>query len=104
MRAQLSHDYGKIAPYKDVHEFSNSVLIDSEVETRWCSRLKAILLADTISTIIMAFNIWGLIHVAIQGIKKPAPLTQTRIFAETVNQPSSQRRLASNQNIYRNQM
>lgn len=68
MRVQLPHNYGNIAPYEDVHEFGNSVLIDSEVETRWCSRLKASSLADTISTMIMSFNIWGLIHVAIQGI------------------------------------
>lgn len=33
MRDQLSHNYGNIAPREDAHVFSNSDLIDSDVET-----------------------------------------------------------------------
>lgn len=44
-------------------------------------------------------------QVATKGRNKDTAIrTQNRVFAETVAFPSSQRRLSSSQNIYRNEM
>ena len=44
-------------------------------------------------------------QVATKGRNKDTAIrTQNRVFAETVTFPSSQRRLSSSQNIYRNEM